>query len=97
MKRVEKKTSRAERKARRPDEILAAAFEQFAAEGYAATRVEDIAARLGITKGTIYFYFPTKEVLSRKRFATPRRHPRTFQPPSAAFVDPAPTGYEASC
>lgn len=68
MKRVEKKTSRAERKARRPDEILAAAFEQFAAEGYAATRVEDIAARLGITKGTIYFYFPTKEVLFQETF-----------------------------
>ncbi|MEI1252381.1 TetR/AcrR family transcriptional regulator [Rhizobium aouanii] len=68
MKRVEKKTSRAERKARRPDEILVAAFEVFAAKGYAATRVEDVAARLGITKGTIYFYFPTKEVLFQETF-----------------------------
>ncbi|WP_392710600.1 TetR/AcrR family transcriptional regulator [Rhizobium ruizarguesonis] len=68
MKRVEKKTSRAERKARRPDEILEAAFEEFAATGYAATRVEDVASRLGITKGTVYLYFPTKEVLFQEMF-----------------------------
>lgn len=57
------KLSRAEQKARRPQEILDAAFEEFAANGYAATRVEDIAARLGVTKGTVYLYFPTKEAL----------------------------------
>ncbi|MGX5805391.1 TetR/AcrR family transcriptional regulator [Bradyrhizobium sp. Arg314] len=58
-----KKTSRAERKARRPQEILEAAFEEFTGKGYAATRVEDVAARLGVTKGTIYLYFPTKDEL----------------------------------
>lgn len=58
-----KKTSRAEQKARRPLEILESAFEEFTANGYAATRVEDVAARLGITKGTVYLYFPTKDAL----------------------------------
>lgn len=54
---------RAQRKAERPGEILDAAFEEFVANGYAATRVEDIAARLGVTKGTVYFYFDNKETL----------------------------------
>lgn len=60
---MEKKLSRAEQKARRPNEILDAAFEEFVEKGYAATRVEDVAARLGVTKGTVYLYFPTKDAL----------------------------------
>ncbi|MBR0706993.1 TetR/AcrR family transcriptional regulator [Bradyrhizobium liaoningense] len=52
---------RARRKAERPAEILDAAFIEFAKEGYAATRLEDVAKRVGVTKGTIYFYFETKE------------------------------------
>ncbi|NKN35929.1 TetR/AcrR family transcriptional regulator [Agrobacterium sp. a22-2] len=58
-----KKLTRAEQKALRPIQILDAAFEEFVANGYAATRVEDIADRIGVTKGTIYVYFPTKEDL----------------------------------
>ncbi|MBB5574835.1 MULTISPECIES: TetR/AcrR family transcriptional regulator [Rhizobium] len=54
---------RAQRKAQRPNEILDAAFEEFVERGYVATRVEDIASRVGVTKGTIYFYFDTKERL----------------------------------
>jgi len=54
---------RRRRKAERPAEILDAAFEAFAERGYAATRLEDVAARAGVTKGTIYLYFPTKETL----------------------------------
>lgn len=54
-------TKRARRKAERPSEILDAAFEEFVVHGYAATRLEDVAARAGVTKGTIYFYFDTKE------------------------------------
>ena len=57
---LETKT-RARRKAERPAEILDAAFEEFVKNGYAATRLEDVAARAGVTKGTIYFYFETKE------------------------------------
>ena len=52
---------RARRKAERPAEILDAAFEEFVKSGYAATRLEDVASRAGVTKGTIYFYFETKE------------------------------------
>jgi AcrR family transcriptional regulator len=52
---------RTRRKAERPAEILDAAFEEFAQHGYAATRLEDVAARASVTKGTIYFYFETKE------------------------------------
>lgn len=52
---------RARRKAERPGEILEAAFEEFVLKGYAATRLEDVAKRLGVAKGTIYFYFGSKE------------------------------------
>ncbi|ASW10049.1 MULTISPECIES: TetR/AcrR family transcriptional regulator [unclassified Rhizobium] len=58
-----KKLTRAEQKARRPVQILDAAFEEFVERGYVATRVEDIATRIGVTKGTIYVYFETKEQL----------------------------------
>lgn len=54
-------TARARRKAERPGEILDAAFEEFIQRGYEATRLEDIAARAGVTKGTIYVYFESKE------------------------------------
>ena len=57
------KLTRAEQKALRPIQILDAAFEEFVANGFAATRIEDIADRIGVTKGTIYVYFPTKEEL----------------------------------
>ncbi|MGG6894916.1 MULTISPECIES: TetR/AcrR family transcriptional regulator [Rhizobium] len=59
----QKKLTRAEQKARRPVQILDAAFEEFVERGYVATRVEDIASRVGVTKGTIYVYFETKEQL----------------------------------
>ena len=49
------------RKQARPGEILEAAQQVFAEKGFAATRMEDIAARAGVTKGTIYLYFPGKE------------------------------------
>lgn len=77
MTKTEKKTSRAEQKAKRPQEILEAAFEEFTVNGYAATRVEDVAARLGVTKGTVYLYFPTKDVLFEEMFrhmSTPFAH-----------------------
>jgi AcrR family transcriptional regulator len=54
---------RARRKAERPSEILEAAFEEFVLHGYAAARLEDVAARAGVTKGTIYVYFQNKEEL----------------------------------
>jgi len=51
------------RKAARPGEILQAGLEEFAVSGLAATRLEDIAQRAGISKGTIYRYFDSKEDL----------------------------------
>lgn len=57
------KLTRAEQKARRPGQILDAAFEEFVTHGYTGTRIEDVAERVGVTKGTIYVYFATKEEL----------------------------------
>ena len=54
---------RNDRTAHRRQEILAEATNLFAAEGYARTKVDDIALRLSVAKGTIYRYFPTKEQL----------------------------------
>jgi AcrR family transcriptional regulator len=51
------------RKQARPAEILDAALKVFAAKGFAAARMEDIARAAGVTKGTIYLYFENKEAV----------------------------------
>lgn len=51
------------RKEARPSEILDAALACFAERGFSATRVDDVAARAGVTKGTLYLYFSGKEEL----------------------------------
>ena len=51
------------RKDSRPEEISAAALELFVERGYAGTRLEDVAARAGVSKGTVYLYFASKEEL----------------------------------
>lgn len=51
------------RKTARPAEILEAALAAFAERGFAATRLEDVAERAGVTKGTLYLYFRNKEDL----------------------------------
>ena len=51
------------RKEERPQEITDAAFAAFAENGYAATRVEEVAKRAGVSKGLMYLYFKTKEEL----------------------------------
>ena len=51
------------RKEDRPQEITEAAFAAFAEKGYAATRVEEVARRAGVSKGLLYLYFKTKEEL----------------------------------
>src|SRR5580704_7432277 len=56
---------RTRRKDARPGEIITAALASFAERGYAATKLEDVATAAGISKGTIYLYFPTKEDLFR--------------------------------
>lgn len=53
----------ARRKEARPQELLAAALDLFVERGYAATRLDDVAARAGVSKGTLYLYFSNKEEL----------------------------------
>jgi AcrR family transcriptional regulator len=53
------------RKDARPAEIVAAAMAVFAEKGFAAARLDDIAARAGVSKGALYLYFETKEDLFR--------------------------------
>ena len=53
----------ARRKDARPAELLAAALDIFVERGYAATRLEDIARRAGVSKATLYLYYDSKEGL----------------------------------
>jgi len=50
----------------RPEQILNAALVEFGERGLAGARLEDIAKRAGLSKGTIYLYFPNKEALFRE-------------------------------
>lgn len=54
---------RERRKQARPGELLDAALDLFVEKGYAATRVEEVAARAGVSKGTLFLYFHSKEEL----------------------------------
>ncbi|MFT3776977.1 MAG: TetR/AcrR family transcriptional regulator [Ottowia sp.] len=54
---------RERRKQARPGELLDAALALFVEKGFAATRVEEVAARAGVSKGTLFLYFPSKEAL----------------------------------
>jgi len=54
---------RDENAAGRREAILAAALDEFSASGFAAARLDDVARRAGVAKGTIYLYFRDKEAL----------------------------------
>lgn len=56
---------RQRRKEARPSEIIEAALELFAERGFGATRMDDVARRAGVAKGTLFVYFPTKQDLFR--------------------------------
>ena len=63
------------RKEERPAEITQAALAAFAEKGYAATKVDEVAKRAGISKGLLYLYFKTKEDLFKaviRSFVSPR-------------------------
>ena len=63
------------RKEDRPQEITEAALAAFAEKGYAATRVDEVAKRAGVSKGLLYLYFKTKEDLFKaviRSFVVPR-------------------------
>jgi AcrR family transcriptional regulator len=55
--------ARAQRSAARRDAILAAALDEFSNRGFAATRLDDVARRAGVAKGTIYLHFADKQTL----------------------------------
>jgi TetR/AcrR family transcriptional regulator len=52
--------ARQRRKEARPGELLAAALDLFVEKGFSATRVEEVAQRAGVSKGTLFLYYPTK-------------------------------------
>ncbi len=54
---------RQRRKQARPQELLDAALAQFVEKGYAATRTDDVAQAAGVSKGTLYLYYPSKQEL----------------------------------
>jgi AcrR family transcriptional regulator len=56
-------TPRRRRKEARPAEIVDAALSLFVERGFAATRLDDVAERAGVSKGTVYLYFDSKEAL----------------------------------
>lgn len=60
---VPKMLSHRRRKEARPGELTAAALTLFVEKGYAATRLDDVAALAGVSKGTLYLYFDSKEAL----------------------------------
>jgi AcrR family transcriptional regulator len=76
--------SRAEKSAARRGAIIAAAVEEFCDRGYAATRLDDIAARAGVAKGTIYLHFADKEALFQDIIST------MFVPVVSRAIEPAP-------
>jgi AcrR family transcriptional regulator len=55
--------TRQRRKEARPQELLDAALRLFVERGFAATRMEEVAALAGVSKGTLYLYYPSKEEL----------------------------------
>jgi AcrR family transcriptional regulator len=64
------RASRAARSAARRETILSAALDEFSDRGFAATRLDDVARRAGIAKGTIYLYFRDKESLFQELIRT---------------------------
>ena len=65
---ISKKTAnlagkRERRKEARPGELLDAALDLFVEKGFAGTRAEEVAARAGVSKGTLFLYFQSKEEL----------------------------------
>ena len=63
-------SSRAVRSAERREAIIAAGLEEFIARGFAATRLDDVAKRAGVAKGTIYLHFKDKEALFEELIRT---------------------------
>jgi len=67
---TEPPSSRAARAAERRQAIIEAALDEFVARGFAATRLDDVAKRAGVAKGTIYLHFTDKEALFQELIRT---------------------------
>src|ERR1700731_2977634 len=63
-------SNRAERAAERHGAIIEAALDEFVARGFTATRIDDIASRAGVAKGTIYLHFKDKESMFEELIRT---------------------------
>jgi len=82
------------RKQARPAEILDAALKVFAEKGFSGARMEDIAARAGVSKGTIYLYFDSKEAVFKtlvresigKTLAEVGRNAQAFEGPARELL-----------
>ena len=57
------RSQRQRRKGARPQELLQAALLLFDQKGFAATRIDEVAQKAGVSKGTLYLYYPSKEDL----------------------------------
>src|SRR5246127_2023782 len=79
-------SNRAERAAERRAAIVDAAMEEFVARGFAATRLDDIAKRAGVAKGTIYLHFKDKESMFEELIRT------AIVPLVGRMQGPLPTG-----
>jgi AcrR family transcriptional regulator len=69
--------------------VLSAAAEIFARDGYAAANLSDIIDRSGVTKGSLYFHFASKEDLARGVIDEGDRRMSAACAPLAAMRDPA--------
>ncbi|MGY3534725.1 TetR/AcrR family transcriptional regulator [Bradyrhizobium sp. USDA 4452] len=67
---VKPASNRAEKSAERRAAIIEAAMDEFIARGYAATRLDDVAKRAGVAKGTLYLYFKDKETMFEELIRT---------------------------
>src|SRR5690349_25180150 len=89
-------SSRATRAAERRAAIVDAAMEEFIARGFAATRLDDIAKRAGVAKGTIYLHFKDKESMFEELIRTaivPLVGTLTGPPPGGTSIRDALEGF----
>ena len=85
---------RQRRKQARPQELLESALALFVEKGFAATRAEEVAQRAGVSKGTLYLYYPSKEELLKaviehylsSRIAATAEQVRVIQGPMAPVL-----------
>ena len=89
-------SNRSERAAERRAAIVDAAMEEFVARGFAATRLDDIARRAGVAKGTIYLHFKDKESMFEELIRTaivPLIGTLTGPPPAGGSIRDALEGF----